>query len=171
MDRVEENARVIAEYLENLEPISYNRILHILESKKSKTNIAFCDRYDALNDKRYNCVVVDDRSHGEHEEFLAPDQDVFKTYQNLVNIITQNVEYPDFQIVPLLGITSKRILVCFIGDNLLTFPRSIVKDLMASASNPDLVSDDTIACTINNKIVFLPKSVTTEESKGEKVKA
>ena len=145
INKVEENCKMIAEYLKNLKVISYNEIVSKLKESETNHYIFFYQDYDAYNDKYYNCVIAD------NVRYLSQDQDDDIIYNNLAGLIREKIDLPDFQIVR-SNCTDE--LVCFNNSNVVVFPQSIVEKLIENSSSYS--KDNDMICIFNKRVVYLP---------------
>ena len=146
--RFEENCKKIAEYLKKLKVISYSEIVSILNERGYNHFISFFQEYDAYNDKHYSCVVID------NVKYLSQDQDDNIIYNNLVSLIKEEIDSPDFQIV---RSNYEDELVCFYNSSVLVFPQSIVEKLIEASSVDS--KDNDMVCLFNQKIIYLPSII------------
>lgn len=165
VSKVEENLKFIAESLKNMKVISYNGIVNLLKNKDSFYQIQFYDQYDIINDIHYSCVnILKDYDTWKTEEYKTIDQNVKDVYNNLIETIENDADIdPVFQII--IDYNNMPELICNVGDNILMFPKAIVKDLMACANEYPNNNPSDIYCIYRNKELFLPRSFEKDDKK------
>ena len=169
MSSIEENLKVIADYLKGLDKISYEEVVDMLTDTDNYYQIDFYTDQDILNDKQYSCVsIVKNFNTNTKEEYLSADQDVFDVYTNLISTFKEKKVEPIFQMLP--DYFGHYEFVCSIGDNVLIFPRKIVRELLANASDHSNSKSNDIVCIFDDKELLLPSSLSSKDMKKEKVK-
>lgn len=165
MANIEENLRIISEELKKLETISYDEIVDMLSATDAYYQINFYDQHDVIGDIHYSCVsVLKNNDTDTVEEYLTADQNVRAVYNNLIKALEKKFG-SDFIIQVSNGFGSYFEMYCFIGDNLIMFPKKPIKELIGSATEQP--SDpNCIPCVLfAGKECFLPKSLEIEDEK------
>ena len=167
--RVEDNLKIIAEYLKSLSIVSYEDIIDMLNDMNNYYQIEFYDQFDVLNDKHYSCVsILKNHDTSTVRKYLSADQDVKDIYTNLIATLKEKKTETDFQIFT--NSCWRNQLACIVGENVLTFPQEIVDELMAGSSEYSCKGSDDILCIVGNKEIFLPGSLSNTGIKKKKIR-
>ena len=167
--RVEDNLRLIAEYLKSLSIISYDDIVNMLSDKNNHYQIEFYDQIDVLNNEHYSCVsILRNNDTSKVKNHLSADKDVKDIYTNLIAELRKKEVDADFEIFT--DYFGHNQLACSVGDSILIFPHEIVDELMADVSEYSGRGSDDMLCIIGNKEIFIPSSLSNTETKKEKIR-
>ncbi len=167
--RIEENLKIISEYLKSLSIISYEDIINMLNDKNNHYQIEFYNKSDILNDTHYSCVsVLKNNNTSELKEYLSADQNVNDIYTKFVLTLRKKESEPIFQIFT--NCFGKNQLACSVGENILMFPDNIIDELILDASDYSSKKSDDILCIVGNKELYIPSSLSNTGIKKEKVK-
>ena len=167
--RIEQNLKVIAEYLKSLCVISYEDIVDMLNDKNNQYQIEFYNKLDVLNDTHYSCVsVLKNNNTSEVKEYLSADQNINDIYTKFILTLRKKESEPIFQIFT--NCFGKNQLACSVGENILMFPDKIIDELILDASDYSSKKSDDILCIAGNKELFIPSSLSNTVIKKEKVK-
>ena len=129
MTRVEFDAE---KYFGELDIISYEEIVSLLNRTDNKYLIVFKTFEDLENDKVYKFVSVRNMSdHDKTVEYLPPSYDDNDIYENLTNEINNSTLKPEY----ILDEGIVNTYACFVGRNRVDFPKTVANKLVAELKN------------------------------------
>ena len=169
--KITKRAILRAEYLKGLKAISYDEIVKRLKDKNTFYQIQFYDKYDVLNDINYHCVsLLEHNDTSKAKEYLSADKDVIEVYNGLIEALIKNgINNPTLQII--MAYDGDEDLVYKIGDSVLIFPRTILRNLL-SKSTEEPVNPGDICCVCSYRVneLFFPRRLEKEKEKNNAIK-
>ena len=165
VSRVEENARIMAEYLKNLESISYDEIVDRLIDHENHYQIQFYNKHDIINNIYYSCIsILKNNETGNAVEYLSMDQNTKDVYNNLIKK-KKKKENIDLSFQIFINYDNQSDLACTCGDNVLIFPRAIVEELIDCSTEYSNKNPGVIYCIYGDKEIFIPKFLEKDKEK------
>ena len=125
--------------LESLNSISYDEVVKLLTDENSYYQIKYyikTQQYfnqDTMKSKKYSLVsIVKDQNKSKRKVYLSEDEDAFDIYAKLISALRKKTN-PSFQIYK--DSERKSGLMCYVGNNVLIFPKEIMKSFLYSISD------------------------------------